>query len=55
MTLTIQPQTYPTHTGDLPLSYGIFAETEEGVIFLAYSWSEEGAEEAIKLIQECCE
>ncbi len=56
--LIIKPQRYPTATGETPLSYGIFLETSETIeglecwqdceeIFVAYSWSYEGAVKAI--------
>lgn len=47
MNLRIEPQRYPTHTGELPLSYAIY----DGDEFLAYSWTIEGAAAGIEEIQ----
>lgn len=58
--LVIKTQRYPTHTGALPLTYGIFLETREVIeglefwqldcseVFVGYSRTKEGAERAVK-------
>lgn len=50
MTFTIRKQRYPTHTGAKPLSFAIYLSRGFRSVFLAYSWSYEGARLAIKEI-----
>lgn len=60
--LIIKPQRYEVN-GHAPLTYGIFLETDktfEGIecwqdckeVFVAYSWTEEGAQRAIREIEQ---
>lgn len=60
--LVIREQRYPTFSGEMPLSYGVFLENCEVIeglehwqdcegIFVCYSWSRAGAMKAIQEIQ----
>lgn len=60
--LVIKPQRHPTKSGQTPLTYAIFLETSErfeGIecwqdcdeIFVAYSWTEQGALRAIEELE----
>lgn len=52
MNLIIKPQNYPTADGECPLTYAIYLQTENEEIFLAYSWTQSGAERAVKEIEK---